>query len=211
MDLKANIERIAAYTAAHESLSVAHHFLYDLRRPANGKPEYVVMGVNPGETARDWRLSPTPTEETSRFDFHGDTALKGSAARWSSLTDRFLGGADYVLAELFLWSSRDMTQFRQRFGPIEASPHLAFCRDMNRDIISAYAPKAVIAPGIGTAALVSGLYGLTYEKPIKAGNVRVAERYTDGVRSWLFTIHWTGYRGFSDCLRNAVKDAIATL
>lgn len=206
--LRANIERIAAYTAQHPELSRAHHFLYDLKSPPNGAPRFVVMGINPGETPRDWILSPQPTEETSRHDFHHRAEKAGSALRWSTLAAYYLDGADYVLAELFFWSSRDLREFAARFGPLASSPHLPFCRDLNRQLIDTYQPRAVVAPGIGTAALCAKLYGLRHADTVREGSTRVVEAYTDGSRPWLFTKHWTGSFGLSDAQRQAIRGAI---
>ena len=132
-----NIERVSDYTAAHTELRAAHHFLYDLRHPKDGQPQYVVMGVNPGETARDWMIAPEPTEETSRCDFHDEVGSGRNAIRWSKAARYFLDDADYVLAELFFWSSSDSRAFTGRFGPLAKSKHLPFCVELNNDLINA--------------------------------------------------------------------------
>ncbi|MBI1405248.1 MAG: hypothetical protein GC145_03875 [Caulobacter sp.] len=206
--LAANIERIAAYTARHPELKSAHHFLYDLRSPPDGLPRFVVMGINPGETKRDWDLSPTPTEETSRFDFHRRAEPSGSALRWARLAGDYLDHADYVLAEVFFWSSPDLRVFGERFGPLAKSPHLDFCRDMNRDLIEVYQPEAVVAPGLGSAGLCARLYGLTPLRTIQDAGARVAEIYCDGVRPWVFTKHWTGAFGLTAVQKRLIQDAI---
>ena len=133
-NLTANIERIAAYTANHADLRRAHHFLYDLRSPPNGTPRFVVMGVNPGETDRDWRLCSEPTEETSRHDFHRRAEKGGSALRWARLAEYYLDGADYVLAEQFFWSSRDLGALQ---GAVRASSSFAAPR-----VLPGYEPAA---------------------------------------------------------------------
>jgi len=206
--LTKNIELISAYTAQHPELKAAHHFLYDLRRPRDGKPDFVVMGVNPGETTHDWTIAPEPTEETSRFDFHVGHEHVPSAKKWASSVQYFLGDADYVLAELFFWSSYDSRAFTERFGPMSKSKHLPFCVEMNKDLIEAYAPKAVVLPGLGNLPLVRDLYGLQAVKQVKDGNVRVAEHYSDGQRPWVFTKHWTAAFGFSQKQRELAKQAI---
>jgi hypothetical protein len=212
--LISNIERIAQYTTEHPELRAAHHFLYDLRHPRDGRPEYVVMGVNPGETAYDWRIAPTPTEETSRFDFHVEQGGGRSAIRWSKAARYFLDDADYVLAELFFWSSHDSRAFSERFGPLAKSKHLAFCVEMNRDLIAAYDPKAVILPGLTHLPLVAKLYDLQPVSMVGDGATRVAEHYTDGQRPWVFTKHWTAAFGFSmaqrEAARGCIRDACST-
>ncbi|HZW16891.1 MAG TPA: hypothetical protein VFF66_11660 [Brevundimonas sp.] len=204
-----NIERLAAYTAEHPELRVAHHFLYDLRVPKDGKPQFVVMGVNPGETPHDWVIAPEPTEETSRYDFHDEVGAGRSAIRWSKAAQYFLSHADYVLAEIFFWSSYDSRIFRQRFGPVAKSRHLPICTDMNRDLINFYQPSAVVLPGLTYTRLVQQLYGLTHEESIKLNGVRVAERYSDGSRPWIFTKHWTAAFGFSRQQREVARNSIA--
>lgn len=210
-----NIERLAAYTAEHPELRAAHHFLYDLRFPKDGKPQFVIMGVNPGETHHDWVIAPEPTEETSRYDFHDEVGAGRSAIRWSKAAQYFLGDADYVLAEIFFWSSYDSRIFRERFGPMEKSRHLAICTEMNRDLIDFYQPSAVVLPGLTHIRLVQQLYGLTHEESIALDGVRVAERYSDGSRSWVFTKHWTAAFGFSrqqrEVARNSISDAARAL
>lgn len=205
-----NIERLAAYTAEHAELRAAHHFLYDLRFPKEGSPQFVVMGVNPGETDQDWQIAPEPTEETSRYDFHDEVGPGRSAIRWSKAARYFLDEADYVLAEIFFWSSYDGRIFRERFGPMEKSPHLAICAEMNRDLIDIYQPRAVVLPGLTYARLVQRLFGLTHEQSIDLSGVRVAECYSDGVRPWVFTKHWTAAFGFSKAQREKARDTIRT-
>ena len=203
-----NIERIAAYTAEHPELAIAHHFLYDLRHPEKGQPDYVVMGVNPGETDYDWKIAPQPTEETSRYDFHKEAGGGRSSIRWTKASRFFLDNADYVLAELFFWSSYDSRIFTERFGPLRKSPHIRFCCEMNRDLIDIYQPKAVVLPGLTHSKAVGEWYGLSQIEVISAASTRVAEVWTDGTRPWVFTKHWTAAFGFSSAQRELARDAI---
>lgn len=206
--LTANIEKVAAYTAQHAELMAAHHFLYDLRQPPNGTPRFVVMGVNPGETPYDWQIAPQPTEETSRFDFHVAHGRGRNAIRWSKAAKYFLDDSDYVLAELFFWSSHDSRVFTERFGRMATSKHLPFCVAMNRDLIEHYQPDAVVLPGLTHLQLVRELYELA---PVSIANhetTRVAEHYTDGKRPWVFTKHWTAAFGFSRAQRELAREAV---
>lgn len=203
-----NIERLAAYTAEHPELKAAHHFLYDLRFPKDGKPQFVVMGVNPGETAHDWQIAPVPTEETSRYDFHDEVGSGRSAIRWSKAARYFLDDADYVLAELFFWSSYDHRAFRERFGPLEKSPHLAICTDMNRDLIDAYQPKAVVMPGLTHLKLARRLFDLSPVSVVTLEGKRVAEVFHDGARPWVVTKHWTAAFGFSRAQRELARETV---
>lgn len=206
--LRSNIERLAEYTRANDDLKKAHHFLYDLRQPREGKPKFVVMGVNPGETPDDWRTASIPTEETSRFDFHAGSEPSKSAKRWAQCVHFFLDDAGYVLTELFFWSSKDSVEFGKRFGPIARSPHLSLCVKMNRALIDAHQPKAVILPGLANRELCRSLYGLVHEQTVKLEGVRLVEHYTDGQRPWIFTKHWTAAFGFSNTQQEAVLEHI---
>ena len=203
--LTANIEELADYTERHAELRAAHHFLYDLRCPADGAPRFVVMGINPGETASDWEMAPTPTEETSRYDFHVAKGCGRSAIRWSKAARFYLDDADYVLAELFFWSSRDGVQFRQRFGALGKSKHLPLCTRMNKTLIEAYVPRAVVVPGIGSARLCQPLYGLKHVASLTSAKGRLVEHYHDGRRPWIFTKHWTGSFGLSNEQRTEIQ------
>ena len=210
-NLNAEIEEIAAYTARFPELRQAHHFLFDLRYPATAKPRFVVMGINPGEVENDWRLSAEPTEETSRHDFHRRGEPDGHVPPWVLQARYYLDGAPYVQSELFFWSSKDLAQFELRYDKLHRSPHLAFCRDLNRRLIAAHRPDAVVLPGLGTANLCATLYGLTHIRTVVGHGARLAEVYSDGARPWIFTKHWTGSFGLTREQRAAIRDAIRSV
>ena len=113
-----------------------------------------------------------------------------------------------MLTEAFFWSSKDGKQFKERFGDLAASPHLPFCTEMNQQLIEAYMPKAIIAPGLGLAEVCRPIYGLKFEDRLVCDKGRLAECYTDGIRPWVFTKHWTASFGFSNNQRSAVRDYI---
>lgn len=199
--LRANILEIERYTANYPALARAHHWLYDSRYPASGTPRYVVLGINPSETKEDWARYKIPTEDSSRFDYHDRCNLTRAAKNWKRNSEFALDGAHYVLAELFFWSSKDINKkhFRETFGPLERSPHLEFCTRLNKELIDAHQPKAVVALGISLSALFARLYGLTHKATLRSTKGdRVVERFTDGHRDWLIVRHWTGSRGFSN-------------
>jgi hypothetical protein len=207
--LTENIALIRAYTQDHEELKQAHHFLYDLRSPPNVQPEFVVMGLNPGELPSDWEKSPTPTEETSQYDFHVERGSGRSAIRWAKACTYFLDGADYVLAELFFWSSANAGKaFEQRFGPLRKSKHLAFCAVLNEQLIRHYQPRAVLLPGIGYTDVATTLYELKSIRTVSGGGKRLIEHMTDGDRSWFITQHWTNARGITNDQWAIVRDYI---
>lgn len=166
------------------------------------------MGINPGEVDADWEMCPTPTEETSEYDFHVQRGKGRTAIRWSKACTFFLGGADYVLTELFLWSSANTKTFKERFGRLKTSKHLAFCTVLNEKLIRHYSPRAVILPGLGCAGLASRLYDLRRVTTISDSRHRLIEHMTDGQRPWFITKHWTGSHGFTAAQRATIREYI---
>ena len=210
--LTAELAEIAAYTARHRELQQAHHWLYDLKCPVGEFPEVAIVGLNPGEWYRDWEICSHQTEETSRFDFHEAYGAGRESIPWTKQCQYFVGGRPFVQTELFFWSSTDSKQLEQRYGRLRASPHLSFCRDLNRRLFDAYNVKAVICAGINNDALCHGPYELgPLRETLSVQGVRVAKLYHDGQRPWLFTKHWTGAFGFSRAQRDRVKWAIEEL
>jgi hypothetical protein len=210
--LDAAINKIREYTKNHAELCVAHHFLFDLPldRDRAGRPEYVILGINPGETERDRRAVPGPTEETWNHDFHEKAKLGRSqgSKNWLKNADFFSGGKPLVLGELFFWSSSDGVEFKERFGPLWRSPHLPFCIAMTKLLIEEYQPKAVIFAGLGPAKKVADKFALVHINTLKSGKDRLVEHYRDGSRPWFFTKHWSGSYGFSNAQKEAIKTYI---
>ena len=109
--LDAGIQSIRDYTEQHPELADAHHFIYDspLDKSA-GTPEFVVMGINPGETKPDWTDDPQPTEITWNHDFN---AKKGECKRsrgnkvWRDSARRFTRCGRIVFTEALFWSSHN--------------------------------------------------------------------------------------------------------
>jgi hypothetical protein len=209
--LNAAIEKIRDYTKRHAELCAAHHFLFDLPLDrAAGRPEYVILGINPGETERDRRAFPGPTEETWNYDFHENALLGRSqgSKNWRKNAVFFSGGRPLVFGELFFWSSADGDEFEERFGPLWDSPHLPFCIDMTRLLIEEYQPKAVIFAGLGPSKKVADKFALAHVNTLKSGSQRLVEHYSDGDRPWFFTKHWSGSFGFSNAQKESIKSYI---
>jgi hypothetical protein len=208
------IERIRKYTADRPELRCAHHFQFDLRWRPEMPCVALVVGVNPGESDGDWKLSSTPTEETSLFDFHTVYGGGRSSIKWNRSAVKIVPTDQIVQSQIFFWSSKDENHFRERFGSFERSLHLPFCRELNRELIRRLEPKIVICPGISKSTLVSTLYEL---KPKHLGASRAAggrlfEVWTDGIRPWIFTVHWTAARpplSLTECA--ALRERIASL
>jgi hypothetical protein len=207
------IEEIEWYTAQHAELQKAHHFLFDLPIDRDaGKPEFVVIGVNPGESAGDWRLHPKGREqETWKRDFHEATDAPRSpgSKKWRANARFFSNDRPVVLAELFFWSSKNRAELESRFGPLWQSPHLDFCADKLRLLINEYDPTAVIFVGLGEAQHVARLFDLQevdrlFDK--RNGNKLLIEyRERNGRRPWFFAKHWSGAFGFSNEQKKKIK------
>lgn len=192
------IQDIREYTIKHQELATAHHFSFDLKTPTNGTPQYVVLGINPGETAACWRTAPRPTELTSHFDYHGGDRQN---IRWYRMCADILTGADYVESNLFFWSSNNKNELKSRFGRLSRSRHLPFCTEKNKNLIEIYKPRAIIFAGVGREymKLCREQFNLKQvSAPVKDGSHRIVENYTYGRTPWLFARHWTGSYGFSE-------------
>lgn len=188
-DLSAEIQAISEYTSKHSELLSAHHFLYDLRLNPADDGSLIVMGINPGESDHDWELERGPTQETSMYDFHEENGHKRESIKWHKKIDEYLSTDNIVLGELFFWSSKNMKQFKARYGSLKGNKHLDFCKEKNLVLFEKYQPKAIIFPGKSAISLAVDLYNL---KPRSNSNDGLVVEYHDGVRPWIFTWHWTG-------------------
>jgi hypothetical protein len=89
---------------------------------------------------------------------------------------------------------------------LKCAPHLEFCRDLNRDLINHYQPKAVVVTGFVFEKRATELYGLNFEDGVtipayRSGRIekhKLIRKYVDDVRPWIFTKHWSGSRGLSE-------------
>jgi hypothetical protein len=207
--LAAEIEAVRAYTAADPKLRACHHFSYDFRLGAFERAEYVVMGVNPGETDDDLRTEPGPTEESSLFDYRGGVDSQ-SRRRWFNACRRTLRTDRLALTELVFWSSPDVNALRARLGDL--GPYLGWCRELNQRLLEHHRPRAVVLPGFSFLRETVELYGL---KPVAsvpdALGRRLIEHMTRDGQPWVFTKHWSGARGFTREDRERIADHLAAL
>jgi hypothetical protein len=196
--LTAAIEEIRAYTDAHSQLHSAHHFLYDspLRKGQQEKPEFVIMGMNPGESCHDWKRSRERAEIMSDRDFNADDPSP-NRRRWRGILDDLVNGRPAVLTELFFWSASSK-DYQPRFGPWWKSEHLPFCVRMNKLLLDYYRPRAVIFIGIGCAKRAEPMLGLCHVKTYPQKTARLVEHYRDKCRPWFFIVHPTGARPSND-------------
>ena len=142
-DLRTEVERIRAYTALHAALRACHHFCFDFRLGAFHRATYIVMGLNPGETDDDRAIAGGPHEESSLVDYRAgrDSA---SRARWFNTCRNILSTDQIALSELCFWSSANLPALVERIGPLEGSPHMAFCRELNERLIAFHRPRAIV-------------------------------------------------------------------
>lgn len=209
--LRTNIQRIREYTQEHKELSGAHHFLYDLHLGERvASTDFVVMGINPGETPYDWKVAPKPTEETSEYDFHAKHGRSPNSLRWLNNIKYFLSTTNVVMTECFFWSSRNGRDFQKRYGKLQNSPHLSICTELNKELISAYSPRAIVFTGISHAKWIARLYGLQHVHSITENKHKLIEHYDDGAHPWIFTKHWSGSFGFSTSQRQKTKAYLAS-
>jgi len=209
--LDAAIRQIREYTAKHSELRAAHHFCYDLPLCKDaGTPEVVVIGINPGETARDRDAYLGPTEETWNHDFHEAAKSGPGPARnnYHRNARFFADGKAVVFTEFFLWSSGDSRVFRQRFGRLWRSPHLRFCIEMNRLLIEEYRPKSVIGVGVTLSRKIAAAFDLYHVNTLTCGGSRLVEHYRDQLRPWFFTKHWAGAYGFTNNQKHEIREYI---
>jgi|GEM_PF-4143397 len=206
------LEEIRTFPDKHPSLMKSHHFLFDLPID-NGVThcEYVLMGINPGETNADWTLAPRgvgeiyPTEASSAYDFRIAKKVEKnrSAKNWDTRSRNLLGTSNIFYAELFFWSSANQEELEARFGRLKDLKKnvLLFCKEQNDVMFKERRPKAVVSSGLGNMDLVSDLYGLVPldagRSDLRSGNTRLLIVKTDGTRPWFFVPHLSNSRGLS--------------
>jgi hypothetical protein len=186
MRLQANIQSIREYALQYKELTEARQFLYNTRlADDNSDVAFVLMVVNPRENS------------------YGSRKLFGDSKF-------FLDTTSVAMTACFFWSSRNVNDFRSRYGPLTRSPHVQFCTRLNKELISTYGPKAVIFTGISHAKWIANIYELQLVRSITENKVRLIEHYSDGKRPWIFTKHWSGSFGFSNSQRERTKSYIAS-
>jgi hypothetical protein len=204
--LEAEIHAIRKYTAENKDLQNAHHFLYDLRINKSTRPEFLVMGLNPGEASNAWKLYPSNTEETSLFDFMDDARRE---IRWTKDIVDICGSDKIVQSEHFFWSSKSLKDpdFKKTFGyTLAKSPHLKFCQQRNLTLLQQHDPKIVLSFGFASMKLAIELFNLRHKKTEynNSNNKRLVEVFDDGSRVWLFARHLRAF-GFKTTDKDKLK------
>lgn len=212
---RAKIEKsifdIRNYTKHNIDLHQSHHFLYDLPLNKNlCKVEYIVLGINPGETKLDFEY-PGPTEETSLFDFHdvANIPRSPSSIKWLELAEYYCNTPNAVLGEIFFWSAPDMKVTKDRYGDIWKSRHLPFCVEKLSLLFGEYSPKAIIFTGLSAEKNLANLFCLKKQHSFVTSNGRrLVEKYMMEEIPWYITSHWTGSYGLTDEDRKFIKNSI---
>ena len=158
-----NLSQIREYSQIHKELKKSHHFLYNSLIGEDNEPaEVVIIGLNPGETDKDFDyLANLPTEESSEFDFHEEHGRGRSSKNWLTLCKKFSQTNKIVLTEFFFWSSPQVGEdkergipFSERFGyKFEDCPHFEFCKEKNIELVEFHKPSLIMCPGVGYSEL----------------------------------------------------------
>ena len=111
-------------------------FLFDFPY-RDGDGNILVLGINPGETERDWKDFPTGLcEESSEINFREGMELPVNSKRWfnfiESVTPETKG---ITLSELFFWSSNKLSDLDYRYGNWREGELINFCVSANKRLI----------------------------------------------------------------------------
>ena len=217
--IEETILNIREHTMQNPELLNAHHFTFDLKIQDHTQTtnNYIVIGLNPGETGC-YQICEGPTEESSLKDFFIDAGLgkTRSATRWSDCAEYFLGTNGNIIAtNFFFWSSRNSTsEFTKKFSyQYIKNPHFDFCRDMNIRLFDYYKPNVIVAPGISMSQLMKKKYNLgqmvnqlTNFDHSNNRNIRLIEHYDYQGIPFIFTKHWTARWGANTDEKAQIKE-----
>ncbi len=207
-------ERILNYTNQHEDLQKSHHWLFDLPpfKDEQLNPEYIVMGINPGESNE--KQFPSIVQETRFFDFHESIYVgKREDLNWTKKIFDILRTRKVIQTEMFFWSTNGFSDLMKRFGDFHENEHIKFCTELNKKLIDIHLPKAIICPGLKMAEYIPDLFNLKPVNKIRIeNNHRLIEHFRDcQKRDWIVTKHWTGSFGFSKEQKNSIRRYIESL
>ena len=205
MNLSNNLKKIREYAKNHTELLKSHHFLFNCPLSKDFKySDAIVIGLNPGESPRDWDYGKNlPTEESHEFDFHDEFGKGRSSVRWSKYCKDYLNTDKVTLSEFFFWSSAQVGEdplkgetFSERFGyKFKNCPHFNFCKEQNIDLINFHNPKVIIATGTTYSDYFAKIYNLKHIETLNcendSRNRRVIVHYEFNDTPFLFTPHWS--------------------
>jgi hypothetical protein len=196
-------EEIVNYSKTNSSLWKCHHFLFD--KPVFSQEvvtpiDYLVMGINPGETESCRVTYPKqpnskPLEDSSRTNLN-HLVNEFSAIRWRNKCKDILGiESNVVLSELFFWSTPNVKILKEIFTDEELKIHFDFCKSINIRYITYRNPRIIVFTGITMEKLVSELYDLkqseVFPVPDSSGQGRLMTFWNYNGKPWIFTKHWS--------------------
>ena len=151
------IEQIRDYQNKNSELLESHHFVFDCPLECEGlggntklKPEFIWMGINPGNDEESWEKTNENTEETRDRNFQLDKRTDHSNKMMKKLK-KCLGNVNFTkttLTEMFFWGSDDIKGgFKNRYGyPFHNNRHMKFCLEINKELFKRINPKFIIGP-----------------------------------------------------------------
>ena len=211
-----NLSSIRKYTLKHSELMKCHHFLYDLPLNKTYIPDVVVLGINPGETEVDFKLTKNIEtdyifEESQQFDFHELYGKGREKSSWKRRCEEFTGTKNIICSEIFFWSSphpfeksapkRPQFCFSDRFGyEFKDAPHFEFCTELNKELFEFYKPKYILMPGVSMHEKIAELFNLKFvevvnvsiQKQTRSITYKAIIKYMMGKTPFIFTQHISG-------------------
>lgn len=216
------VAEIEKYTIDNPELWKCHHFLFDKAlngKQQSGKLDFLVMAMNPGETAMCRTMFPrllnTPSlEESSRRNqLESDTPEK-SSINWQKKCHDILGPKNIVLGEMFFWSTPKDSDLPKIFSKAQLDKHYIFCSKINRAMIEIRQPKVIVFPGILKESKAVKLYNL---QPTSRPHIMDTQKrgklisfWSYGSTPWVFTKHWSGAR-LSNIEKNIITSELKSL
>jgi len=216
-------ETILAYMEQNIELKYSPYIIYDLPLPDSDKNnvEFVVMAINPGESARNWKYLNDVESFKNKPDGSYFVTSKGRRqSPWSKQIKKFCGTDNVVQTEAFFWSTKSIKDedFKDRFGysfkSKECQKHLVFCKQLNQERINFYNPKALVVSGLGLIKQIADLYNLKPSRTIKCpekGHRLIETFRCDQDRPWIFTKHWSNSRGFTENQKDIISNYITRI
>lgn len=208
------LEQVREHDRISTELHSSHHFTFCLPYGQRSSSSNVLlMGFNPGETAHDWKKTKGDRAEESFLNNFNDKDQSASSKKWYSNIDFYLPNSEVLLTEFIFWSSNNIPALENRIGKINATnQHVQFCIQINKALIAAYEPKAIIFTGLSHVNLISENFNLSNKREvISKSGTRIAIEAEGDKQKWLFCRHWTGSFGFTKADKFELKKHISDL
>jgi hypothetical protein len=216
------LTQVREFTVRNARLCKSHHFVFDLPQfPDTNSCDYVVMGLNPGESSEETQqasngtVSITAREQTSEHPLDSRATKTRSAKGWETRVKNFLDTSEVYATQLFFWSSSDLKHLEERYGNLRSRENMAvmaFCADMNRVLFLRRKPKAVILTGSDYDDIAKTLYALKLVETTKYRTAKNLEfslvHMHDGERPWFVVPHLSGAWGFTNEIRREMSSYI---